>query len=83
MPLTRPQRSLAFMTVAIVGLSLVSIVALLIGAAAGAAPHFAEGLWPVVRILPLIGLPIGVLLIVVFFVLTAVHRGGAAKGDGK
>lgn len=71
------------MTGAVVGLSLIAIAVLLIGAAVGAAPQFGEGIWPVIRVLPLIGLPIGVILIVVFIVLTAVRRGGAAKGAGK
>jgi hypothetical protein len=41
-------------------------------------PDFAQGLWPAVAYAPLIGLPIGFLLIIVLLVLGARRRGREA-----
>lgn len=52
------------MVAAIIGLTLVCFAATLIASATGDV-NFAEGVWPTVAALPLIGLPIGFVLLVV------------------
>jgi len=59
------------------GLSLISIIAIMIGALQSA--NFAEGIWPTVAVLPLIGLPFTFILIIVFFVVTAIRRSRASR----
>lgn len=79
----RVERVLAYMVAAIIVLSLASFVALIIGTAAGVQrEEFATGVWPVVTVLPLIGLPIGFVLIIVLLIVSAVRRGRAAKDAG-
>jgi len=60
-----------------IGLSLVSMIALFIGAFAKV--DFTGSVWPVVAVLPLIGLPIGLLLIIALLVVSAVRRVRAAR----
>jgi hypothetical protein len=80
---SRFERALAYMVAAVIVLSLASFVALIIGTSVGLArDDFAVGIWPVVTILPLIGLPIGFVLIVVLLIASAVRRGRAAKDAG-
>jgi uncharacterized membrane protein len=79
----RVERVLAYMVASIVVLSLVAFVALIAGTALGLEREdFAQGIWPTVTILPLIGLPIGFVLIIVLLVVSAVRRGRAAKDAG-
>ncbi len=53
------------MAVTVIGIALIALAALLIAAAAGLTGlDFRQGVWPFVAILPLIGFPIGILLIV-------------------
>ena len=79
----RVERTLAYMVAGVIVLSLVSFVALIAGTSVGLQrDDFAVGVWPVVTILPLIGLPIGFVLIIVLLVVSAVRRGRAAKDAG-
>jgi len=73
----RNERILAYMVASSLGLSLLCIVATLIGAFAGA--DRSVGLWPTVVLLPTVGLPIGFILIIVLLILGAVRRARAAK----
>lgn len=76
---SRVERTLAYMVAGVILLSLASFVALLSGTSAGlTGDDFAQGVWPMVVILPLIGLPVGFALIVVLLVVSAVRRGRAA-----
>jgi len=59
------------------GLSLVSIIAIMVGALQSA--DFTQGIWPTVAVLPLVGLPFTFILIIVFFVVTAIRRSRAAR----
>jgi len=77
----RNERILAYMVASSLGLSLICIVATLIGSLAGA--DKSTGLWPTVTILPTIGLPIGFVLIIVLLALTAFRRSRAARDDAK
>ena len=79
----RVERVLAYMVAGIVVLSLASFIALIAATAAGLErDDFTQGIWPAVTILPLIGLPIGFVLIIVLLVVSAVRRGRAAKDAG-
>ena len=77
-PLTqhRAERILAYMFVAIVGLSILAFIAVMIGTAVGAGENdgFSQGIWPVVLMLPLIGLPIGFLLLITLLIVNGVRR---------
>lgn len=76
----RVERSLAYMVASIIVLSLAAFIALIAGTGAGlSGDDFAQGIWPMVVVLPLIGLPIGFVLIIVLLVVSAVRRGRAAK----
>lgn len=79
----RVERVLAYMVAGIIVLSLAAFVALIIATGMGLEREdFASGIWPAVTILPLIGLPIGFVLIIVLLVVSAVRRGRAAKDAG-
>jgi len=77
----RNERILAYMVASSIGLSLICIVVTLIGSLAGA--NKADGAWPVITILPTVGLPIGFILVIVLLVTTAVRRSRAARDDAK
>ncbi len=62
------------MIVAILALSILDLVGVLIAAAAGV-----TDLWPILRILPLLGLPIAMLLILVLLVINARRRSREAQ----
>ncbi|WP_375389955.1 hypothetical protein [uncultured Amnibacterium sp.] len=68
---SRAQRVLATMAFALIGLSALSIVALLILGASGVR---ITGALVVLQILPLPGLTIGLLLVIALFVVLAVRR---------
>ncbi len=60
-----------------IGLAVLSIFAILIATIAQA--DLSGGLWPVVRVLPLVGLPIGFLMLISLIVISAIRRGREAK----
>lgn len=63
-----------------IGLSLIAIVVNLI--ITGLSVDKDSGVWPVIVILPTIGLPIGFILIIVLLVLSMISRSRAAKDAG-
>ena len=70
-PINRTQRWLATTVAAIIGLSLVGIAAVLIANAAGMSRgDFTKGVWPMITVLPLFGLPIAFLLLIVLLIVT-------------
>lgn len=75
------ERVLAFATVTVIGVALLSFFATLI---VGLADRHAaaEGLWPVVYGVSLIGLPIGFLLLIVLLVLAQRRRSRDARRAG-
>ena len=81
MGLNRTERTLAFIIAAIIGLSLLSIIALLIGGAVGASQS--GGIWTTVAMIGFVGLPIAFLLIVVFLILSTVRRRRLAQDAGR
>ena len=78
----RGERILAFMAASAVGLSLLSIIAVIVGTAAGVR-DFGQGIWPLVVILPAPGLIIGLILIVALLVTSSIRRGREAKDARK
>jgi uncharacterized Tic20 family protein len=76
-PVRRGERVLLFMIASALGLSVICIVALIIGRATGVI--VANGIWQVVIVLPLIGFPIGLLLMIAYLVTTIIRRSREAK----
>jgi len=71
----RIDRVLAAMVASIIGLSLICFAALLIASAVGVKrADFAQGIWPTVAALPLIGLPIGFVMLIILVVLNWSRR---------
>jgi len=71
--LNRIERILAVMIASSAGLSIVCIVVVFIAQVAGET-DFAGGAWPVIRFLPLVGLPIAFAFLVVLLVASVVRR---------
>jgi cell shape-determining protein MreD len=72
-PVRRIDRILAYMSIGLVLLAIVSFFALLIAGAIGGV-DFESGLWPVIRLLPLVALPIGFLLLFALLIMSFVRR---------
>ena len=77
----RGERVLAFMVASAVGLSIIAFLLIIIGTATGVR-NFGEGVWPVVFLLPLIGLPIGLLLMITLIIMSGLRRGRDARDAG-
>jgi len=71
-------RILAYMVASTIGLSLIAFFTVILATAAGVR-DFTEGIWPVVIVLPMVGLPIGFVLIIVVLAMTFVRRSRDAK----
>lgn len=71
--INRTERVLAYTIASIVGLSILSFLAVILGTALGVR-DFSAGLWPTVLIFPLFGLPVGFVLIIVLLVVGARRR---------
>ena len=70
------------MVASAVGLSLICIIAVVIGTAVGV-KNFGEGLWPLAIVLPAPGLVIGLVLIIALIVISSIRRGREAKDAAK
>ena len=72
----RAERILAYMVAATVGLSIIAFFAVMIGTFAGVGDDdgFSQGIWPYVLVLPMIGLPIGFLLLIALLIVNGVRR---------
>jgi hypothetical protein len=80
-PLNRTERIMAFAVGSVGGLSIIAIVAVFIGRAVGA--NFTTGAWPAVAVLPLIGLPVTLIALIIFMIMTTVRRNRLARDAGK
>jgi uncharacterized membrane protein len=80
-PLNRIERVLSFVLGAVTVLTIAALIAIFI--AAGAGVDRASGVWPVVFILPAIGLPIALVLAVVLIVVMGTRRRRIAAGDAR
>jgi TRAP-type C4-dicarboxylate transport system permease small subunit len=79
---SRVERSLAVMVAAVLALSVLSFVAIIIATAAGAdGATFGSGIWPTVFLVPYVGLPIGVVLMVVLLILNMRRRLRDSRGS--
>ena len=74
---SRAQRVLAFMFAAVMGLSLISLILIIVAGAIRA--DVRTGIWPVILVLPLPGLSMAVLLLIALLAVTAVRRSRAAR----
>jgi len=77
----RLERILAFMVASAIGLSLISFVAIIIGSVSKV--DFSQGVWPVAVFLPLIGLPLGLVLIISLLIISGLRRGREARDARK
>jgi membrane protein DedA with SNARE-associated domain len=80
-PVSRAQRVLGYVVASVIGLAILSIAALLIGAATN--QNTSVGMWQVVNFIPLLALPIGLILVLVLLGITFARRSRAAKDAGK
>lgn len=78
----RVERVLAFMVVSAVGLSIIAFLAVIIGTAAGVT-DFSGGVWPIAIVLPAIGLPLGLALVIALIIVSGVRRGREARDASK
>ena len=80
---SRLERILAVMVAGIVGMSIVAFLAIIIGSWQDmTSEDFSAGIWPTVSFVPLIGLPIGFLLILALLVVsTRRRRAGEAEDN--
>lgn len=78
----RAERVLAFMVAASIGMSILAFLAIIIATAAGVT-NFGEGIWPVIIVLPLVGLPIGLVFMITLFIVSAIRRGRESKDAAK
>ena len=74
----RGERILAFMVASAIGLSILSFLAVIIATAAGV-DDFGGGAWPVVILLPAIGLPLGLVLMIALIVVSGIRRSRDAR----
>ena len=77
----RNERILAYMLASAIGLSILAIIAILVGTGVGVR-DFDEGAWPVIIMLPNIGFPLGIILLVVLVVVSARRKSRAARDAG-
>ena len=77
----RNERILAYMLASAIGLSILAIIAILVGTGVGVR-DFDEGIWPVIIMLPNIGFPLGIILLVVLVVVSARRKSRAARDVG-
>jgi hypothetical protein len=75
----RTERVLGYMLASSIGLSVIAIVALIIGRVTNV--DFSQGVWLTVAVVPPIGLTIGVLLLIARIIVVVVKRGRTAKDD--
>jgi hypothetical protein len=78
-PVRRLDRTLAFMALGLVFVSIGCFVAIMIARPAGVT-DFSQGIWPVIAVLPLIALPIAFLMILTLLIMTFVRRARANRG---
>ncbi len=76
----RLERILAFMVASAIGLSIVSFLAVIIASGVGVTgEQFSQPPWPTIIVLPVIGLPVGVIVLVALLIVSALRRGREAR----
>jgi hypothetical protein len=76
----RNERILAYMLATAIGASILAILAIIIATGAGVR-NFGEGIWPVVIMLPYVGLPIGFIIVITLLVVSSIRKSRAARDD--
>lgn len=71
-PLNRTERVLTAMIASVGGLSLLAMIVVMVASMLGETEF--GGAWPIVRLLPTLGLPIALLLIIAFMIVFALRR---------
>jgi hypothetical protein len=82
-PPSRIERVLATMIAGVIGLSVLAFFAIIIATWSGFdRTDFGAGLWPIITMIPLMGLPLGFVLIIALLVVsTRRRRQGWAPGE--
>jgi uncharacterized membrane protein len=80
-PLNRTERIAAFVVGAVGVVTVLDLIALLIGRGAGA--DVSQGVWPIVAVLPGIGLPLLLIALVVLIVLMVLRSRRLAADDAR
>ena len=70
------------MVASAIGLSIIAFLAVIIGTATGVT-DFSGGAWPVAIVLPAIGLPIGLVLMIALIIVSGLRRGREARDASK
>ncbi len=70
------------MVAAAIGLSVVAFLAVIIGTGVGVT-NFSSGVWPAVIVLPSIGLPIGLVLMIALLIISGLRRGRESRDASK
>ncbi len=65
-----------------IGLSVIAFISVIVGTAVGVT-NFSDGLWPTVIVLPAVGLPIGLVLMIALIIVSALRRGREARDASK
>ncbi|WP_309069715.1 multidrug ABC transporter ATPase [Microbacterium sp.] len=79
-PVRRIDRILAFMALGIAVLSVLCFFAIMISTAAGMQhDDYANGIWPIVAVLPMVGLPLAFGLILALLIMSIIRRGKAGR----
>ncbi|MEP6482181.1 MAG: hypothetical protein ABJA94_09265 [Rhodoglobus sp.] len=78
----RSERVLAFMVASAIGLSILCFIVVIIATAAGL-KNFGTPPWPTVIILPAIGLPLGLVLMIALIIISGLRRGREARDADK
>ena len=81
---SRLERVLSAMVATVIGLSVVSFFAIIIGTWTGMdSAAFSSGIWPMVTFIPLIGLPLGFVLIIFLLVVSTRRRRAGGQSDDR
>ena len=77
----RLERVFAYMVAGVIGASILAFIVVLIGTVAGVGANdgFSQGIWPFVFTFPMIGLPLGFLLIIALMIISSRRRSRAAR----
>ncbi|WP_105566027.1 multidrug ABC transporter ATPase [Microbacterium halophytorum] len=79
-PVRTIDRFLTFASLGTIVISVVCFFVILIASATGvSAEQFGEGAWPIVSWVPMIGLPVGFLMMLTLIVMTMIRKGRAAR----
>ena len=74
------ERILAFMVASAIGLSFESFLAVIISSGVGVTgEQFSQPPWPTIIVLPVIGLPLGVIVLIALLIVSGLRRGREAR----